>query len=418
VVEQPEDVKHQIHVKRHTVNFSELIAAGDPVKVYNNFKHIGKGGYSNVWTAIDSRNGRKVAVKVIRIREKNFKYVIEEIANHKTVSHPNVVEFIEAYFVPKEERLWMVLEFLHGGPLTRLVPFGASFDAVASMAYVLRELLRALRHIHMKERIHRDVKSDNVLLGSNGEVKLADFGFATKWSANDARRRMTCVPADHEILTSAGFMDLDTYKRRKAADRALLVAGYNAAARDSLVYEDGILREYDARGARHAGARVEARRHRSARHARPPAVCRARARDFVKIDARELIGAATMCGSWSAPPAVSSGPLDAPPLPSSSRGAARVCRRAPSPTATVGAKRHGRRQQQHAGSAAPRCSIDVPLLASTAIWRSSHDGTLAVSRPTELYFPVPRASVHEAWLQRSTRLLVLFDDRRVCRARR
>jgi serine/threonine protein kinase len=249
VVDGPEDVKHQIHVKRHTVNFSELIAVGDPVKVYNNFKHIGKGGYSNVWTAIDSRNNRKVAVKVIRIREKNFKYVIEEIANHKTVSHPNVVEFIEAYFVPKEERLWMVLEFLHGGPLTRLVPFGASYDAIACMSYVLQQLLRALRHIHMKERIHRDVKSDNVLLGSGGEVKLADFGFATKWSADDARRRMTCVPEEHEILTNRGFMDLAAYKAAAARDDdaadALLVASYDAAAQ-TLVYERGVLREYEA----------------------------------------------------------------------------------------------------------------------------------------------------------------------------
>jgi serine/threonine protein kinase len=397
IVEQPEDVKHQIHVKRHTVNFSELIAAGDPVKVYNNFKHIGKGGYSNVWTAIDSRNGRKVAVKVIRIREKNFKYVIEEIANHKTVSHPNVVEFIEAYFVPKEERLWMVLEFLHGGPLTRLVPFGASFDAVASMAYVLRELLRALRHIHMKERIHRDVKSDNVLLGSNGEVKLADFGFATKWSANDARRRMTCVPADHEILTSAGFMDLDTFKRRKAADRALLVAGYNASTR-TVVYEDGILREYESE-ARDMVALASTRDGTDllVTPDHQMLVEQGRAR-FVKVDARDLLGATDVRQLVGAAGGLERA-ADAPPLPASVDALLEFA----GASAVVGAKRHSNGN----ATGVP----DAPLLSLYAVygfWLGVHDGAVDDGASDCLYFPVSRPSALCAWLREALDL-VLFS---------
>jgi len=60
------------------------------------------------------------------------------------------------------------------------------------VAYVCTETLKALSYIHSLHRIHRDIKSDNVLIGSTGEIKLADFGYAVQLSAEAEKRQTVC----------------------------------------------------------------------------------------------------------------------------------------------------------------------------------------------------------------------------------
>jgi len=100
----------------------------------------------------------------------------------KTSTHPNIVSYIESYIV--EDRLWVVMEFMGNGCLTELLN---QYEAVRltekHIATICRETLRGLQYIHNLNRIHRDIKSDNILLGANGEVKLADFGYAAQLTA-------------------------------------------------------------------------------------------------------------------------------------------------------------------------------------------------------------------------------------------
>lgn len=196
---EPNNVKHNLHVETDSsLNFSldQLISSGDPYTFYTDFESIGKGGLAiGVYAARDVRTNLKVAIKVMPITAKNLRYIIPEMINHKSMSHPNVVDFIDAYYVPEEKQLWVVLEYMTKGNLTKvLCPSNevfVSFDEW-KISFVSREVMKALQYLHDKDRIHRDIKSDNVLIGTQGEVKLADFGFVAQLTEK-RRNRQTVV---------------------------------------------------------------------------------------------------------------------------------------------------------------------------------------------------------------------------------
>jgi len=101
--------------------------------------------------------------------------------------HPNVVEFFDSYIV--EDKLWVSMEFMGGGCLTEILEqFDSIQMAEPHIARICVEVLKALEYIHNMHRIHRDIKSDNILLGSEGTVKLADFGYAAQLTKQKQKR--------------------------------------------------------------------------------------------------------------------------------------------------------------------------------------------------------------------------------------
>jgi serine/threonine-protein kinase CLA4 len=98
------------------------------------------------------------------------------------------VNFVNAFF--ENNILYVVMEYMEGGALTDLIDAGEIPEA--QIAYISKEVVKGLNHLHSKNIIHRDIKSDNVLLGRNGEVKLTDFGFCAKL-ANENAKRATMV---------------------------------------------------------------------------------------------------------------------------------------------------------------------------------------------------------------------------------
>jgi serine/threonine protein kinase len=82
----------------------------------------------------------------------------------------------------------MVLEYIHGGTLTEVLGPSVPFPE-RCVAYVTRALLEGLAFLHDQKRLHRDIKSDNVLVDFDGRVKIADFGFAVGLSAELAKRK-------------------------------------------------------------------------------------------------------------------------------------------------------------------------------------------------------------------------------------
>lgn len=143
---------------------------GDPRDVFRGFTKIGQGASGGVFTGYERGTNRLVAIKQMNLEQQPKKdLIINEILVMKDSSHPNIVNFIDSYLCGGE--LWVVMEFMEGGSLTDVVTFNIMTEG--QIASVCRETLKGLQHLHSKGVIHRDIKSDNILLSNEGCIKLS-----------------------------------------------------------------------------------------------------------------------------------------------------------------------------------------------------------------------------------------------------
>ncbi|XP_066555417.1 serine/threonine-protein kinase PAK 1 [Amia ocellicauda] len=162
-----------------------IVSVGDPKKKYTRFEKIGQGASGTVYTAIDIATGQEVAIKQMNLQQQPKKeLIINEILVMRENKNPNIVNYLDSYLVGDE--LWVVMEYLAGGSLTDVVTETCMDEA--QIAAVCRECLQALEFLHCNQVIHRDIKSDNILLGMDGSVKLTDFGFCAQITPEQSKR--------------------------------------------------------------------------------------------------------------------------------------------------------------------------------------------------------------------------------------
>ncbi|OWK57175.1 Serine/threonine-protein kinase PAK 3 [Lonchura striata] len=159
-----------------------IVNEGDPKTKYTEFVHIGQGRTAGAqWSPISFQ----VALKKMPLRKRSRKeLVVNEIQVMKENRHPNIVNYIDSYLV--NEDLWLVMEYVDGGTLTSVLV--QVFMEERMIAAISRECLKALDFLHSKNVIHRDVKSDNILLGMDGSVKLTDFGLCAQLTPERSTR--------------------------------------------------------------------------------------------------------------------------------------------------------------------------------------------------------------------------------------
>jgi len=168
-----------------SINFESLFATGDPKTRILNIKKIGEGSSGTVFSGDDNKSRKEVAIKVIPYKNNGQQMGIQnEIYMMKTTRHRNVVEYMDCYLV--EDQLWVIMEYLQGGSLTEVISICQMTEP--QIAAVCREVLQALTFVHSLHRIHRDIKSDNILLSVDGEVKLADFGYCAQLTETTQKR--------------------------------------------------------------------------------------------------------------------------------------------------------------------------------------------------------------------------------------
>ncbi|XP_048075465.2 myosin-IIIa [Ursus arctos] len=167
----------------------------DPSDTWEITETIGKGTYGKVFKVLNKKNGQKAAVKILDPIHDIDEEIEAEYNILKTLSdHPNVVRFYGMYFKKDKingDKLWLVLELCNGGSVADLVKGFLKKGKRMSepiIAYILREALLGLHHLHNNKTIHRDVKGNNILLTTEGGVKLVDFGVSAQLTSTRYRR--------------------------------------------------------------------------------------------------------------------------------------------------------------------------------------------------------------------------------------
>ncbi|KAF7487728.1 Serine/threonine-protein kinase PAK mbt [Sarcoptes scabiei] len=166
-----------------------VVNPGDPREFLENFVKIGEGSTGIVCIAFDKNQRIQVAVKKMNLKKQQRRELLfNEVVIMRDHHHPNIVEMYNSYLVNDE--LWVVMEFLQGGALTDIVTCARMDEQ--QIATVCKQCLKALAYLHSQGVIHRDIKSDSILLASDGRVKLSDFGFCAQVS-NELPKRKSLV---------------------------------------------------------------------------------------------------------------------------------------------------------------------------------------------------------------------------------
>eukprot|EP01061_Rhynchopus_euleeides_P040553 TRINITY_DN6987_c0_g2_i1.p1 TRINITY_DN6987_c0_g2~~TRINITY_DN6987_c0_g2_i1.p1 ORF type:complete len:628 (+),score=248.39 TRINITY_DN6987_c0_g2_i1:142-1884(+) len=175
----PANASMQSLVPHHALaSLQELVAEGDPSELYSGFVKLDSGSQGEVYRATRKSDNTVVALKKIFIRKpvKEIPALVNEIKIMSGSSHPNIINFYDCYR-PNDGTLWISMEYMSGGKLTDLISRNDSFSD-EDVAYVAKTLCSALAYLHDKGLLHRDIKSDNVLIDkATGKLALADFGF-------------------------------------------------------------------------------------------------------------------------------------------------------------------------------------------------------------------------------------------------
>jgi len=139
-----------------------------------------------VYKGVDKRTGQSVAIKIIDVEnaEDEVEDIIQEIAILSELQSPYVTQYHGSFL--KGSDLWIIMEFCSGGSCSDLMRPGLIPEDY--ICIILRELLLGLDYLHSDKKLHRDIKAANVLLGANGQVKLADFGVSGQLSATMTKK--------------------------------------------------------------------------------------------------------------------------------------------------------------------------------------------------------------------------------------
>jgi len=171
----------------------------DPGRYFVGMNCVGQGASGSVYSAVrrtkrGPNDDGKLAIKVVKPASDYERAALErEIEMMACFRHPNLVRCHETYRFKHE--FYIAMEFLNGGMLTDVLETLQSRKIhldEGHIAYVMRQVLGGIQYMHSQKRLHRDIKSDNVLISRTGAVKVADFGFCVELTAERAKRQ-TCV---------------------------------------------------------------------------------------------------------------------------------------------------------------------------------------------------------------------------------
>ncbi|XP_011068038.1 PREDICTED: serine/threonine-protein kinase MARK2-like isoform X9 [Acromyrmex echinatior] len=149
---------------------------------YKLLKTIGKGNFAKVKLAKHVPTGKEVAIKIIdktQLNPGSLQKLFREVRIMKMLDHPNIVKLFQV--IETEKTLYLVMEYASGGEVfDYLVLHGRMKEKEARAKF--RQIVSAVQYCHQKKIIHRDLKAENLLLDSEMNIKIADFGFSNEFT--------------------------------------------------------------------------------------------------------------------------------------------------------------------------------------------------------------------------------------------
>lgn len=158
---------------------------GEQFGLYRLVRFIEAGGFGEVYEGTHPRRGQ-VALKLLKMRldEQGLRYFLSDV-RAVLLRHPQIIEIVD--FGVESQTPYLAMPYLSNGSVRARHPRGARLPLPTVVNYV-QQIASALQYAHDEGMIHRDVKPENVLLGTGGELVLADFGIAVVFDQSKTHR--------------------------------------------------------------------------------------------------------------------------------------------------------------------------------------------------------------------------------------
>ena len=150
----------------------------EPEQLYTIIQKIGQGNYGSVYKVQDKKTGQILAAKICKIESNNAESFYKEINMLKQCNSPFILKYYSSYI--KNNTIWIVLEYCEGGSLLDIMRITKSNYTEKEIASIVKMILKGLQFLHAQKKIHRDIKAGNIMMSSEGLVKLGDFGVSAQ----------------------------------------------------------------------------------------------------------------------------------------------------------------------------------------------------------------------------------------------
>ncbi|XP_071744996.1 serine/threonine-protein kinase 4 isoform X2 [Lepeophtheirus salmonis] len=174
---------------------SEESLTRQPEEVFDIVCKLGEGSYGSVYKSIHKESSQVLAIKQVPV-DTDLQEIIKEISIMQQCDSPYVVKYYGSYF--KNTDLWIVMEYCGTGSVLDIMKLRGLYNNLPKgevlpltedeIATILCDTLKGLEYLHFRKKIHRDIKSGNILLNNEGHAKLADFGVAGQLTDTMAKR--------------------------------------------------------------------------------------------------------------------------------------------------------------------------------------------------------------------------------------
>lgn len=183
-----------------------LSSTEDPSDLFEVISKLGEGSYGAVYKALDKRDGKTVAIKVLEVENEDTSELMKEINILKLCDNNNIVSYKGSY--EKDGHIWIAMEYCGAGSVCDLMAICERTLLEDQIAVICKMSLKGLDYLHKQKMIHRDIKSGNILLTLDGDCKLADFGVSAQLT-NTMSKRKTVIGTPYwmapEVLQSMEY---------------------------------------------------------------------------------------------------------------------------------------------------------------------------------------------------------------------